>query len=452
MAKFVLLVPVVAALLAAARAPAARDSGSIQNTFAYRVSDQNFSWDVHQGTELTVVRSTGSPDDGGGEIMMVSGPGVGGPAARLRSLPVLARALGGPETVGPGHVSRSGYGGTAVLDSMRYTLRPGGQTLTIGGRTTTHRVLTVETWWIDRGEDGGRTAVRVVGRSDLWFAGDLPFSLVPITMPPPPGSAGAALPLSFHHPEVSAHVLAKVRSELEPLGLLLRAQVVDSVVPSADQKAEVTKVGVTLERSIEVDSIRDVAEEPSAPEWTSLPVLSAPQGMALQIALVAVGQSCREERTAGTFEFTTTGPVSFMGSGTGAALRDGDETDSPEVVLRGGGQDVVECTLIMLSDSVRTPGRYQVVAPSLTSFAGPGPEAVVVHILTEPAAQILNRFVVLERGEVRLERAEAATVKGTVQGTGWVVELDPRRRTRVVDDLKFDAAFVAEPDTARSGN
>jgi hypothetical protein len=376
---------------------------------------------------------------GGGEIVIVAGPKVGGfPAVMVRNVPVLARALGGPATLGPGHVSRSGYGGTAVLDSFRFALRPGNDPATIGGRKTTHRVLTVESWWVDRRT---RTPVRETGRADLWFAGDLPFSRVPLTLPL--GTVGGALLLSQNHPEVSAHVLGKVIGELEPLGLLLRARVVDSVAPDENPNAEIGLGGGAVERSIEVDSIQSVAEEPGAPGWTGLPVLTAPQGLALEIGMIVGGEPCSGERATGSFEYSSSGPVSFMAGGAGASLRDGEGLGYASVVLGGRGRNVVECTLVIFSDSARVPGSYTVIAPSLAAFAGHQKEAIVVHFLADPAAQALTRFLALEAGEVRLERADGQMAKGTITGTGWVAELDLRYRRRVEDGLGFEASFEA---------
>ena len=149
MVKLLLLPPAAGVILLVAGMPTPsawpRTSGAV--ALSYRVADDFFSWAVVQGAELTVVRTTGSPEDGGGEIVMVAGENVGGaPAVMARNVSVLVRALEGPATLGPGHRSPSGYGGTAVLDSFRFALRPGSQLATIGGRTTTHRILTVETW------------------------------------------------------------------------------------------------------------------------------------------------------------------------------------------------------------------------------------------------------------------------------------------------------------------
>jgi hypothetical protein len=436
-----MMIPAALVILAAGAGLERRSTPPPAGTPAlrYRVADNFYSWAVHQGTELTVVRTTGGPDDGGGKIVMVAGPKVGDfPAVMVRNVPVLAQALGGPATLGPGHVSRSGYGGTAVLDSFRFALRPGNDPATIDGRMTTHRVLTVESWWVDQRT---RTPVRETGRADLWFAGDLPFSLVPLTLPL--GTVGGALPLSQNHPEVSAHVLGQVIGELEPLGLLLRARVIDSVVPDENPDAEIELGGGAAERSIEVDSIQSVAEEPGAPEWTGLPVLTAPQGLALEIGMIAGGEPCSGERATGSFEYSSSGPVSFMAGGAGASLRDGEGLGYASVVLGGRGRNVVECTLVILSDSASASGTYTVIAPSLAAFAGPQKEAIVVHFLADPAAQALTRFLALEAGEVRLERADGHTATGTITGTGWVAELDPRFRRRVEDGLGFEASFEA---------
>ena len=413
---------------------------------SYIVADDFYRWAVHQGGDLTVVRTTGSPDQGGGKIVMVAGSTVGGaPAVMVRNVPVLARALGGPATLGPGHVSSSGYGGTAVLDSFRFALRPGNDPATIGGRKTTHRVLTVESWWVD---GRTRTPVRETGRADLWFAGDLPFSLVPLTLPI--GRVGGALPLSQNHPEVSAHVLGKVIGELEALGLLLRARVIDSVVPDENPNAEIELGGGAVERSVEVDSIRSEAGEPSAPDWTG-PVLTASQVLGLEIGMMAAGEPCSAERASGSFESSSSGPIAFLAGGAGATLRDGEGLGYASVVLGGMRRQVVECTLVILSDSAHAPGSYTVIAPSLAAFAGPQKEAIVVHLVADPAARALTRFLALEAGEVRLERADGQMARGTITGTGWVVELHPRFRKRVEDGLGFEASFEA-PREAGSRN
>jgi hypothetical protein len=445
MTRFVLLIPAAAALAAARgmAGPADPPRGE-PGPLAYRISDAFYSWEVHQGAELSVVRSSGAPEDGGGEIMMVAGPKVGGPPALMvRNVQVLARALGGLSAPGPGHVSPSGYGGTAVLVSFRFALRAGGEPATIAGYRTTHRVLTVESWWVNRAEDGSRTPVRERGHADLWFAADLPFSWVPFAMPPVAGRAGAALPLSQNHGEISAHVLAQVIDELEPLGLLLRATVVDSVVPSTNPDAMIGLVGGVVERRIEVDSIRPLGAEPTAPEWVGLPVLSAAQGLALELGMLAAGGPCSEAPSAGSYEFSTSGPVSVLAGGNGASRRDGEGLGHASVLLGGRGPKLVECVLVVLSDSALGPGPYRVVPPSPTIFADAGREALVVYFVADPAEQILIQFMALDSGEVRLEAADGLRAKGVIQGTGWAAELDPRHRRRVVLGVGFNAAFDA---------
>lgn len=445
MPRTVMLIPASLAVLGAGAGldrPSTPSPGGAP-ALSYRVADEFYGWAVHQGTDLTVVRTIGSPDEVGGEIVMVAGPTVGGPpAVMVRNVPVLARTLGGPKTLGPGHLSRSTFGGVAALDSFRFALVPGNNAVSIGGHQASHRTLTVESWWIERGEDGTRTPVREIGRADLWFAADLPFSLVPLAVPPV-GRAGGALPLSSNHPEVAAHVLEKVLDQLIPLGLLLRARVLDSVIPDENPRAEIGLAGQVAERRIDVDSIRSEAGEPSAPDWTGLPVLTASQGLALEIGTMAAGEPCGRERASGSFEFSSSGPVSFMAGGAGASLRDGEGLGHASIVLGGMGARAVECTLVILSDSARTPGSYRVVGPSGTVFSGSGKEAIVVHFLADPAARALTRFLALETGEVRLERADGQVAKGIIKGNGWVAELDPRYRRRVEDGLGFDASFEA---------
>jgi len=135
-----------------------------------------------------------------------------------------------------------------------------------------------------------------------------------------------------------------------------------------------------------------------------------------------------------------------MAGGAGASLRDGEGLGHASVVLGGRGRNAVECVLVIFGDSPRAPGTYKVVAPSLTSFATLDQEAIVVPLLADPVSRTLTRFLALEQGEVRLERVDGRSLKGVIQGTGWVAELDPKYRRRVAQGLGFDASFETAVD------
>src|SRR3970040_1808027 len=102
MPRTVMLIPAALTVLGAGAGLERRSTPSPGGApaLSYRVADEFYHWAVHQGTDLTVVRTTGSPDEGGGEIVMVAGPTVGGPPpGMVRKVPRLPRAPGGPKTL-----------------------------------------------------------------------------------------------------------------------------------------------------------------------------------------------------------------------------------------------------------------------------------------------------------------------------------------------------------------
>lgn len=399
-------------------------------------------WTVTQGPDLAIAHWPGEE----GEVAMVAGPAVGGlPAERVDEFGGFLSVLFDPTTeFGPGDRTESRYGqGIAVVDSVRLDLEEGAADERIAGHEAQHHVLTATVGWRHQAEDGTETVVVDTGTADLWFAPGLPFSWLPFGAHP--NTPGSALPLSFWWPEVAGSAVGRLGPRMEGLGLLLRARVRDDARPEENPASAVQLGSVELERSLSVGGLDTAPKAPDPAPWTDLPRIARPRADALQM-LFFVLDPCKSlvSSSEGSFRFTVAGPRAYEDEGAAALFVTDDGIDDAYALVAGGPRNGgLDCTLIMLPGETPAPGTFQIAAPE----PGPGGlrtgAAVGLHV--SAGEEALRRILVLERGQVRIDRAEGGMVSGRLKGEGWSLEPGAGRPPEVLDGLAVEVTFEAAP-------
>jgi hypothetical protein len=455
---------IVACLPIATTAESARAQDGSASALSYGVTVENQGspwgeWLVTQGAEIAVARGVDSGESGGpggpGDVLLVAGPAVGGLPSEPGEQGVLSTLFDPATGLGPGYGKGSIYGsGTAVVDSLRIELRKGGENETINGREARHHVLTARLWWRHLAEDGSETAVFETGTADLWFAPDLPFSWLPFAVHPM--APGLAFPLANSWPEVAWAAIAEYGERLEALGLLLRAQVHDEVRPAENPDATTRLGGGEYERAVRLSEIATAAEAPDAAPFSGLPRVSRARAAVLDMIFFLL-EPCAslESVDAGVHQLLASSPeAEYLGGGPGAlVLTDAGIEDSHVVVagvVRDGGG---ECTVLVLPGADPRPGTFQIDAPN-PGFAGPGvaepgsdDSALGLYVQLDAQNQTINRVLVLESGQVRIDEAGPAGVSGRLEGRGWGLELNPNYPRRLHEGFDVVLTFEAVPAT-----
>lgn len=402
------------------------------------------AWTVEQGPDISVARWSGPEEEGGGEVALVAGPAVGGlPAVPDDDLGGVLGVLFDPGVdLAPGYRKASVYGsGVAVVDSVRLELDEGPGTERIAGHEGRQHVLTARVWWRHHAADGTVTPVADAGRADLWFARDLPFSWIPFGVHP--SRPGIALPLSFWWPEVAQAAASRYEGRFRDLGLLLRARVHDETRPAQDAGADVELVGTELRSALEVRDVRETGAAPEPGTYADFPRIPRPRVGTLRV-ISFVLDPCRSLAFApgGRFELVVEGAPGYR-SEDGEALVVLDGQDESYAVVAGGvGEGRSECTLVLLPGAVPGVGEFALEPPAVDP-GGDVQGAIALHVSAEGPAS--RRIVILERGEVRIEKADAGGVSGRLRGTGWGLETRVDGPARVLEGVDLTLTFTAVP-------
>lgn len=435
---------IVAVLSAVPFESARAQEGETALPLSYRLSAEGDgsswgTWSVTQGRDIALARGV---DDGEvGDVALVAGPAVDGlPAALEENQPYggLLGVLFDPAAeLGPGfQKTLPGFDDLAVLDSLRLDLRAGGANDRIAGHDTRHHVLTVRLWWRQITEEGSETAWAETGTADLWFAPELPFSWIPFAVHP--ANPGLAFPLWNSWPEVAGAVIGEYGSRLEGFGLLLRARTRD--------EARAPLSSFDHERSVSVSELATAPEPPSSESYAELPRLSKTRKAFLDVAFFLL-TPCRSLETAeaGSFDLAVSGPRSSSASGPGALfLTDAGHDDAYVVVAGSGGmaEGRMACTVLVLPGVEPRTGTFPVVGPE--PFRAPTEADPVVGLHVEGEGETLNRLLVLNEGEVRIDQAGPDAVRGELASEGWGLELiHPDRPRRMIEDLEVEMSFRA---------
>jgi hypothetical protein len=399
-------------------------------------------WIVDQGPELTVARW--SDESGPGDVALVAGPAVGGaPAEPTDDMGGLLGILFDPGAeVGPGYRKESSYGsGTAVVDSVRLELREGAADETIAGHEGRLHVMTARVWWRHQAEDASVTAVVDTGTADLWFAPDLPFSWIPLAVHP--SRPALALPLSFGWPELAQVAALRFESRFRELGLLLRARTRDESRPGQNPAAGVELVGNDLRASVELADVRTIEAAPDPGPFRGLPRLPRSRVLALQLVGFLL-DPCRSlaSGSGGSAELSIDGAWTHRSEGGSArVVTEAPAEESYAVVAGSMGAEGGACTLLLLPGTGPRAGAFPIAAPN--PGAGDEDGTIAIHVSAEGPES--RRLVVLERGEVRIEKAGADEVTGRVEGAGWGLASNPGVPAEVLEELELTLSFVAMP-------
>ena len=430
---------------ACSRAPASQASALAYRMHLEQGGGRETWWGV-TGPELGAMRTAT------GETQLLDGAAVGGAPATAVSFAGRPAYLAEAWRVAPDNAA--GYrtwspvadSGQAILDSLRFDLADAGAGPSIEGHATRHAVVQVESWW--RSEDGSGAAVpfRATGRSDLYFAGDLPFSWLPVAATP--RESPEAVPLSEWMPGVTSRVALALGPRLEKLGLLLRAEVWDSLVVTGGAAASAPYGGGYLIRTITVDSIASDGSAPSAEAYQGLPRLSERRSELVQQGLYGSERACTQglDGEGGSFELKTSGPMSMTASGSAFAPAGPGEDGRKRLVMGSIGK-VTECLVVGLPADASSGGTLPIeaVPPSAAPGSTDPAAATVLYLVVDPAHGAVHRVAVLESGTLELRAAGGGALRGKLAGTGWSLELRPENHRRVIEDLRFDVTFEAVP-------
>ena len=399
-------------------------------------------WMVVQGPELTVARW--SDEAGPGDVALVAGPAVGGaPAEPTDDMGGLLGILFDPGVeVGPGYRKESSYGsGTAVVDSVRLELREGVGNEAIAGHEGRLHVLTARVWWRHHAEDGSVTPVVDTGTAELWFAPDLPFSWIPLAVHP--SRPVLALPLSFWWPELAQVAALRFESRFRELGLLLRARTRDESRPGQNPAAGVELVGNELRASVELADVRTIEAAPDPGPFRGLSRLPRSRVTALQLVGFLL-DPCRSlaSGSGGSAELSIDGAWAHRSEGGSARIVTKEPAEESYAVVAGSmGAEGGACTLLLLRGAEPGAGAFPIATPN--SGAGDADGAIAIHVSAEGPES--RRLMVLESGEVRIEKAGAGEVTGRVEGAGWGLASRPGAPAEVLEDLELNLSFVAIP-------
>ncbi|HET9581382.1 MAG TPA: hypothetical protein VFP76_01015 [Gemmatimonadota bacterium] len=428
----------------------AQSEGDSEPGFTYRLTVEigdspGGEWTVMEGADIAIARW---PAEEGGDVAMVAGPAVGGlPAQPLDEFGgMLSVLLDPPIDFGAGYRKGSQYGsGIALVDSVRLELEEGTAHVRIAGHDTRHHVLSAQVWWRHQAEDGTETPVVDTGAADLWFAPDLPFSWLPFAAHP--ASPGATLPLSFWWPEAAGAAVDRLGPRLEGLGLLLRGQVKDETRPEANPASAVQLGGIELTRSIRVADVGELGEAPDPEPFAGLPRIARSRADALQIAFFVL-DPCRslESSTQGSYRLAVSGPREYGSEGSAALFLTPDGIEDAYVVVtgdmrEGGG----ECTLIMLPGGMPAPGTFPIVHSGPGLVEAGADSAIALHVSMD--GQTLQRILLIERGRVEIDEADAGKVSGRLEGKAWGLEPSPGHPPELAEGLEVDMTFEATSAT-----
>ncbi len=433
---------------ACAQAPPSGQAAVAYQMHLERDGGRETWWGV-TGPELGAMRTAT------GKTQLLDGAAVGGAPATTVSFAGRPAYLADAWRLAPD--SAAGYrtwspvadSGQAILDSLRFGLTDAGAGPSIEGHATRHAVVQVKSWW--RSEDGTGAAVpfRATGRSDLYFAGDLPFSWLP--MAATPRESPEAVPLSEWMPGVASRVALALGPRLEKLGLLLRAEVSDSLVVAGDATAGRPYGGGYLTRTIMVDSIESDGSAPSAKTYERLPRLSKVRSELVQQGLHRAATLCTRglDGEGGSFKLKTSGPVSITASGSAFAPAGVGEDGRKQLVMGSIGK-TTECLVIGLPAD--GPGRAVTPVAALQPTAPPDSAdpgaASVLYLVVDPAHGAIHRVAVLKSGTLEVRAAGGGALRGKLTGSGWSLEFVPGNHRRVMEDVRFDVTFEAVPNSS----
>lgn len=403
-------------------------------------------WSVEQGPELALARAVG--DD---EIALLAGRSVGGLPVEPREGWALAEILGSTGGLEPGFHKVSMFAsGTAVVDSVSFELREGEAHREVAGYPTRHHVLTARISWRNVAEDGAETPVLETGTADLWLAPDLPFSWIPFAVAPL--QPGMALPLSYGWPELVAPVLREVGAELEELGLLLRAEVVDRMEPRNDPGSVSQLGGLDYRRSVTVGDIEPMTEPPHAAALVELPRLGRQRMGALYALEYLIDfDYCRTLASAagGSYEQTITGPIpSSHRGGAAVYVPSNDFEHAYPLVMGSADEDRVECTGFFVPGDAPRVGRFP-LAPFDPFAADPWTTAIGIQVLMEDGE--VRRVLVLDAGDLEVTAIGEGILSGEADGVGWILERPAEGSSRLLEDVGLEVSFEAVPDASPGG-
>jgi hypothetical protein len=335
----------------------------------------------------------------------------------------------------------------ATLDSVHIDLSDVGPGPAIDGHATRHMRLQVETFSVAVDTSGRKTPFRGAGRSDLWFASDLPFSWLPLG-----GSNGPipeAIPLAHSIPAAGTYVADALAPRFRKLGLLLRADVSDSVLLK-DRPGAKPGWGsdFTIVRKIWVDSIGPTTSVPPAARYAGMQHISELRmRLAAAVAMMTAPEcGTMAGRTGGSFDLTVTGPPSTRLSGRAFSLppETGTVTVPAHLVLEAGkaAGPVTTCLWIDLPEGPVRTGSFR-----LSAAAGPDPTAArAFELVMGPGGQEPRAMALVESGTLHIRSADGGSIAGSLEGAGWSLEVDPTQsppKGKLLDDLGYRLKFEA---------
>ncbi len=439
---------VVAFLVSAETAAHDQRPAPAPTAIAYRIDLEQGGgreswWGVTAPTQGVMQSATGT-------TALLDGAAVGGAPATVVSIAgreaYLADAWRAAPRRAVGHRiwSPIADSGTAVLDSLRFDLAEIGAGPTIEGHATRHAVATVQSWWTSEGGAGPGVAFRASGHADLFLAGDLPFSWLPIAATP--RESPEAMPLTEWMPGVASRVALALGPRLHHLGFLLRARVWDSLTVIRHGGDRDALVGGHLSRTITIDSIVSDAVAPPVRDYAGLARLSERRSELVQRAVHEAIPECMRGLAgeSGAFELKTSGPVAITTTGNAFV------TDNGRSLVMGRVGEETQCLLVSLPVDARAGTSLPIVAtsPGEPDGSSGAPGATALYLDLDPAHRRVHRVAVVELGTLSLEQGTAGGLRGTLSGTGWSLELVPEDRHRVADNTGFHATFEAAPGGA----
>jgi len=337
----------------------------------------------------------------------------------------------------------------ATLDSVHIDLSDAGSGPAIDGHPTRHMRLRVETFSVAVDTSGRKTPFRGAGRSDLWFASDLPFSWLPLG-----GSNGPipeAIPLAHSIPAAGTYVADALAPRLRKLGLLLRADVRDSILLK-DRPGAGPGWGsdFTIVRKIWVDSIGPATTVPPAGRYADMQHISELRMRLAAAVAMMTTQECgaMAGRTGGSFDLTVTGPPSTRLSGRAFSLppETGRMTAPAHLILEAGkaAGPATTCLWISLPKGAVRTGSFPL---SAAAGSDPDPSAArAFEIVMTPGGGDPRAMGLVETGTLQIRSAHGGSVAGALKGTGWRLDVDPAQsppKGTLRDDLGFELKFEA---------
>jgi len=395
--------------------------------------------------------------DPAGKPQVLDGPAVGGTPVTPLPIGLLEDTWTELPLPMPTVLEQSPFGSgddAATLDSLHFGLEDLGAGPKIAGHATRHARLHVVSFSVNVDPEGRKTPFRGVGTADLWFAPDLPFSWLPVAGRP--GPMPQAVPLGFWLPWASTHVARALAPRLAGMGLLVRAEVLDSLVVDEPPGAPGGLGGTPpVVRTIWVDSLAPATDVPSADAYSGMQHISELRlRLAAGVAMIA-GPPCRRMTggDGGSFRLEVSGPSQASESGRAFSLPPdtGATTGPAHLVLEADAAagKAARCLLIDLPAGAVRTGTFR-----LSGSAGPDPSAArALEIVLDPATHQPGRIAVLDDGELVIRTADAGSVAGRLTGTGWSLEVDTKRtppRAQVLDGLSYRLEFDAVPTDPRS--